>query len=335
MKHYDVCLNNRLTEGDVYLLGSSGVYDIDLPNRLTEGEIIIYNIPFRMSMAGESGIVLDNDVLNTLLRALIRTEAGVIPDAHVDGTLETDFETVVAGVPLDAEIAFLVRYAIALNESGVELSTSLDTFAVKTTGGESGFTLSVDPVEAIVGKSLGEGETAFVLAASLDGYDIYGTVRGSSGLEPVAEVLGEWIGMAEAVSAGVEVNAALTGTLCTIPGDAENAVLLDIAPIDAFVHSPLGGGETTLILEADVLPDGEALTGLLRVDHKIFPRAEAELSARAYFEPIELSMGTDASISIANGHYRILEELDPYTLAELDSLDGGTLADLDFEEIDE
>lgn len=37
MKHYDICLNNRLTEGDVYLLGSSGTYDIDLLNRLTEG----------------------------------------------------------------------------------------------------------------------------------------------------------------------------------------------------------------------------------------------------------------------------------------------------------
>lgn len=59
--------------------------------------------------------------------------------------------------------------------------------------------------------------------------------------------------------------------------------------------------------------------------------AKAEFTSRIYLDPIELTLGTNASMSIANGHYRILEELDPYTLADLDR---ASLADLDFEEID-
>ena len=216
MKHYDICLNNRLTEGDVYLLGSSGTYDIDLLNRLTEGEIIIYNLPFRMSIAGENGIVLDSAVLGTLLRALIRVEPGVVLGASVDGTLETNFETVVAGIPLNADIGFLVHYAIEPEETGVELSASLDTSAVKTAGGESGFMLSVNQVEAIVGKSLGAGDSAFLLQTTLDGYDIYGTVRGNAGIEFRSEVLGEHVDIAETILAGVEMQAEISNTLCTV-----------------------------------------------------------------------------------------------------------------------
>ena len=331
MKHYDICLNNRLTEGDVYLLGSSGTYDIDLLNRLTEGEIIIYNLPFRMSIAGENGIVLDSAVLGTLLRALIRVEPGVVLGASVDGTLETNFETVVAGIPLNADIGFLVHYAIEPEETGVELSASLDTSAVKTAGGESGFAISVNPVEAIVGKSLGSGESAFVLQTALEGYDIYGTVRGDAGIEIGAKVLGEHMDMAETVSTGVEMRAEIANTLCTIPGSGNSGFILDVAPFDAFVHSPLGGGETAIVLDASVLPDGEGMTGLVRVENEIHLGAKAEFTSRIYLDPIELTLGTNASMSIANGYYRILEELDPYTLADLDR---ASLADLDFEEID-
>lgn len=251
--------------------------------------------------------------------------------ASVDGTLETNFETVVAGIPLNADIGFLVHYAIEPEETGVELSASLDTSAVKTAGGESGFAISVNPVEAIVGKSLGSGESAFVLQTALEGYDIYGTVRGDAGIEIGAKVLGEHMDMAETVSTGVEMRAEIANTLCTIPGSGNSGFILDVAPFDAFVHSPLGGGETAIVLDASVLPDGEGMTGLVRVENEIHLGAKAEFTSRIYLDPIELALGTSASMSIANGHYRILEELDPYTLADLDR---ASLADLDFEEID-
>ena len=331
MKHYDVCLNNRLTVGDVYLMGSSGVYDIELPDRLTEGEIIIYNIPFRMSFAGENGIVLDEAVLGTLLRDLIRVEPGVVLGAQVDGTLETNFETVLAGIPLDARIAFLGHYAVEPKAIGVVLQAGMDTFAQKTTGGESGLMLSVDPVEAIVGKSLGAGESSFVLDSSVIDYDIYGTVRGDVGIAVLADILGEHIDMAERVAAGVEMGAEVSNVLGTVRSGGETGLAIDVSSLDAFVHSPLGGGETALVIAAEVLPDGENLIGLLALETSVNVKAEMAEVARVFLEPMELSIGMAASMTIANGHYRILEELDPNSMASYDAM---TIADVDFEEID-
>ena len=125
--------------------------------------------------------------------------------------------------------------------------------------------------------------------------------------------------------------AEISNTLCTVPGSGNSGLILDVAPFDAFVHSPLGGGETAIVLDANVLPGGEGMTGLVRVENEIPLGAKAEFTSRIYLDPIELTLGTNASMSIANGHYRILEELDPYTLADLDR---ASLADLDFEEID-
>lgn len=109
---------------NIYLTGHDKAYSITLNNRLTECDIIIRSIAFRDGFSVDHALVLDSEVLGTLLQNFFSASSSCVIQAESEGELKTVFESASSGFAVCSAAAAMLQYMIFPESIGAEISAA-------------------------------------------------------------------------------------------------------------------------------------------------------------------------------------------------------------------
>ena len=229
-------------------------FDIYLPPRLTECDVYIYSLPYYSGITVVNGIVIDSSVDGYMLRKLIQSQSGIMLYSEVEGTFKLVHEKAHSGLILASSVDMEAHYKLAPEASGFILSSELDRLSAEGfLRMENGIALESSVVPIQVSKSLGHGESGFIINSSVDG-TLKISFLGSdiqSGIVLQTEAAFTPRVLARPIESGIVLDAKpFYGTLEKMTGGS-NSIIFD-SEADAILSHSLGHMEPGIVLNSSV-----------------------------------------------------------------------------------
>lgn len=301
-------------------------FDIYLNNRLTQCDIIVYSIPYRDGLTAMNKLILESCIEEYTLMKFIamQTESELV--SHIDEMLKICCERLTLDTNIDASAKFNVLYAAHPEPATIELSADeVKMLATSFTDAESAMQIVAAPLLAYVGKSVGSGESAIELDATVS--EVKRSIEKFSSLMELDAKI-EKINTQSFLDIGCSVPiASEVANLCyRISTAVDTAMEITAAVLGTEIHFSLGSGENAIVLGADV-DGGDVVTKHLAIESTVSILADVTESITQFMHPTESSMlfGMDAE-SIIKRH-RLLGEMDADALVSYDDM---TLEEVDF-----
>lgn len=301
-------------------------FDIYLNNRLTQCDIIVYSIPYRDGLTAMNKLILESCIEEYTLMKFIamQTESELI--SHIDEMLKICCERLTLDTNLDASAKFNVLYAAHPEPATIELSADeVKMLATSFTDAESAMQIVAAPLLAYVGKSVGSGESAIELDATVS--EVKRSIEKFSSLMELDAKI-EKINTQSFldIGCGVPIASEVANLCYRISTAVDTAMEITAAVLGTEIHFSLGSGENAIVLGADV-DGGDIVTKHLAIESTVSILADVTESITQFMHPTESSMlfGMDAE-SIIKRH-RLLGEMDADALVSYDDM---TLEEVDF-----
>lgn len=303
-------------------------YDIYIKKRLTEGRLIVQSIPYRDGVSATNHILLETMLAYYTLQKFVAASTESAFVTEIDELLATVHEIVGNSVEIKIDADFFATVKAELEENGIGIETS-EAVAFERSFFDVQNTMQFQLSDAVSGikVALGTGENKL-------GIEVAYRDDLKTDFEKVNEAVG--IETSEADSAKHDFEA-IDHAIVLDSGaldlfyrystavTAAFAIAIDLADIE--IHWSLGGGSNKI--EIVTTEDGNFATKFITVDQAMTIVSELSATLNQLFSVDgSIVMQTDASAGLKL--YRLLEDIDPYDLADIDDL---SLDELDYEEL--
>lgn len=302
-------------------------FDIFLNKRLTECDIIVSAIPYRDGLTIVNRMILECCLEAYLLHKFVAVQAGSELTSRIDRMIKTCHERLNFGQELRAEAEFSSTSKIMPISTEIELGASqVQLFANTYEQAVSDILLAIDPFKLTLKKYLGGGSSGIAVNTELRNVLKRSIERFESGVTFGAAVDGLAEQNFERATADIEVDAELKNLLYRVYRSGE--AMMDIAAVVESIqlHRILGIAEAGIELDADI--GGGAVTKkFLTAEHGIDLLTEVTETFTQYMKPEMVTVALDTSASAILRRFRKVSEVDPLSLASIDTM---TLDELDY-----
>jgi len=300
-------------------------FDIFLNKRLTECDIIVSAIPYRDGLTIVNRMILECCLEAYLLHKFVAVQAGSELTSHIDRMIKTCHEKLNFGLRAEAEFSSASK--IAPISAEIELGAGqVSLFANTYEQAVSNILLAIDPFKLTLKKYLGGSSSGIAVNTELRNVLKRSIERFERGVTFGAAVDGLAEQNFERATADIEVDAELKNLLYRVYHSGE--AMMDIAAVVESIqlHRILGIAEAGIELDADI--GGGAVTKkFLTAEHGIDLLTEVTETFTQYMKPEMVTVALDTSASAILRRFRKVSEVDPLSLASIDTM---TLDELDY-----
>lgn len=301
-------------------------FDIYLNNRLTQCDIIVYSIPYRDGLTVMNRIILESCLDNYLLQKFVAAQTSSELVAHIDEMIKICREKLSVGMAIGADVEMSVHYALSPEDAAIVLGqNNVSLTASSFIATENAVVLDVEPLLALVGKSLGGGESSILFDQS-----VYKEIKNSieryeDGIGVSAQVTGTAKRGSISVESAVVPMADVTDLCYRLHCAGETALALAASVLGTEIHFSLGSGSSGIVLGAEV--DGDRVTKFETAQNTLMLLAELTDQLTQFMEPEPTAVELFADMQPIVKRHRLLGEMDESTLVSFDEM---TLAELDY-----
>ena len=299
-------------------------YDIYIKKRLTEGKLIVQSIPYRDGVSATNRILLETMLAYYTLQKFVAASTESAFVTEIDDLLATVHEIIGNSVEIKIDADFFAT----VKENGIGIETS-EAVAFERSFFDVQNTMQFQLSDAVSGikVALGTGENKL-------GIEVAYRDDLKTDFEKVNEAVGIETSEADSAKHDFEtIDHAIvldSGALdlfyrYSTAVTAAFSIAIDLADIE--IHWSLGGGSNEI--EIVTMEDGNFATKFITVDQATAIVSELTATLNQLFSVDgSIVMQTDASAGLKR--YRLLEDIDPYDLADINNL---SLDELDYEEL--
>lgn len=301
-------------------------FDIYLNNRLTQCDIIVYSIPYRDGLTVMNRIVLESCLDNYILQKFVAAQAGSELVAHIDEMIKICREKLSVGMAIAVDAEMSVHYALSPENAAVVLGqNNVALTASSFIAAENNIALDVEPLLALVGKSLGGGESSVLFDQT-----VYKEIKNSiERYEDGVGISAQITGTSKRGSISVEnsvVPMADVANLCyRLHCAGETALSLAVSVLGTEIHFSLGSGNSNIVLGAEV--GSNRATKFETVQNTLTLLAELTDQLTQFMEPESMAVELFADMQPIVKRHRLLGEMDADALSAYDDM---TLEEIDF-----
>lgn len=301
-------------------------FDIYLNNRLTQCDIIVYSIPYRDGLTVMNRIILEGCLDNYLLQKFVAAQTGSELVAHIDEMIKICREKLSVGMAIGADAEVSVHYSLSPEDAAVILGqNNVALTASSFIAAENAVVLDAEPLLALVGKSIGGGESSILFDQR-----VYKEIKNSieryeDGVEISAQVTGTAKRGSIAVESAVVPMAGVTDLCYRLHCAGETALALAASVLGTEIHFSLGSGSSDIVLGAEV--NGDRATKFETAQNTLTLLAELTDQLTQFMEPDHTAVELFADMQPIVKRHRLLGEMDESTLVSFDEM---TLAELDY-----
>ena len=295
-------------------------FDIYLNNRLTQCDIIVYSIPYRDGLTVMNRIILESCLDNYLLQKFVAMQTSSELVAHIDEMIKICHEKLSVGTTIDVDAEVSVHYTLFPECADIILeANNISLTASSFIATENPIELGVEPLQAIVGKSIGGGQSSILFDQS-----IYKEIKNS--LERYEDGVGisaQAIGTSKC--SNIEIDSSVVPVtdivnLCyRLHCAGETALSIAASVLGTEIHFSLGSGASNLILGVDV--NGDRTTKFETIQNALTFLAELTDHLVQFMdtEPASIELSVEMLQPIVKRH-RCLEEMDENMLESFDEM---------------
>jgi len=301
-------------------------FDIYLNKRLTECDIIVYSIPFREGLTVMNRLILESCIEHYELMKFIAVQTGSELVAHIDEMLKTCYERLNLGTEIDVSAEFNVLYSMRPQESAIVLGAEdVKLLATSFIQAESALQIAAEPLRVFISKPLGSGSSGIEINTTADmlktDIERFTTQMGLG-----AELAGFKKRGAMDIDCGIPIGAELTNLCYRVTTAIDTSMEITAAVLGTELHFSLGGGENTIVLDAEI-GDGLSATKHLAIANAVAILADVVTSVTQYMHPVPNALVFGASAEFVKRRFRLLAEMDENALLSYDDM---TLDDVDY-----
>lgn len=301
-------------------------FDIYLNNRLTQCDIIVYSIPYRDGLTVMNRIILESCLDNYLLQKFVAAQTSSELVTHIDEMIKICREKLSVGMAIGIDAEMSVHYALSPEDAAIVLGqNNVALTASSFIAAESAVVLDVEPLLALVGKSLGGGESSILFDQT-----VYKEIKNSieryeDGVGISAQVTGTAKCGRIAAESAVVPTADVTDLCYRLHCAGETALAIAASVLGTEIHFSLGSGSSGIVLGAEV--DDDRVTKFETAQNTLTLLAELTDQLTQFMEPESAAVELFADMQPIVKRHRLLGEMDESTLVSFDEM---TLAELDY-----
>lgn len=230
-------------------------FDIRLPPRLTECKVLICSLPYYSGLTVIDGFIIDSTVDGYTLQKVFRVQSGLVLTSEVEGTFKLVHEVAQSGLVLDSHIDIEALYKIIPEPSSIVLlEEPARLFAEGFLRVSDGIELDSSLLDIQVSRSLGRGESGFIINSSVDGTlkvshisDIQSGFMLKSEAEFVPRIL------ARPTQSGIVISAAPIRGILQKMTKGESSIIFK-SEADAILSHSLGRMESGFVINSNNPP---------------------------------------------------------------------------------
>lgn len=292
-------------------------FDVYLNRRVTECDLFISGLPYRDSLSVYDRLIIESVLQSYLLQKFIAVQTGSILTAHIDDMIKRCYELLSVGVELGAEAAATLRYPNRPEANVVELSAQdVSLLAKNFTDARDAVLIAASPLLVSVSRSFGEANSGIVMSAAAI-VSQQNFIRTESGIVLDALDVETEKKSAFAAESGVVLDANILDLCRRVYDVAASAIGISQIVLGTELHYPLGYGVSTVNI-------GSRVTGLsaqkfVAAASALSIIAEATETLLRYIEP-ESGVVLGAAASTVLRRYRLLNDVDDITLDDIDDM---------------
>lgn len=227
-------------------------FDIRLPTRLTECKVLIYSLPYYSGLTVIDGFIIDSAVDGYTLQKTFSAQPGLVLASEVEGTFKLVHEAIQSELVLDSHMDIEALYKIIPEPSGIVLlEEPARLFAESFLRASSGIELESSLLDIQISRSLGRGESGFIINSSVDGTlkvshlaDIQSGFMLQSEAEFVPRIL------ARPIQGGIVISAAPMRSTLQKMTKGENSIIFS-SEADAILSHSLGRMESGFVIKSN------------------------------------------------------------------------------------
>lgn len=230
-------------------------FDIRLPSRLTECRVLIYSLPYYSGLTVIDGFIIDSAVDGYTLQKAFNAQSRLVLTSEVEGTLKLVHEVIQSGLVFNSHVDIEALYKIIPEPSGIillEEPARLSAEGFLSVSG--GIELDSSLLAIQVSRSLGRGESGFIINSSVDGtLKVSHLADIQSGFLLQSEVAFVPRILARPIQGGIVISAApMQGTLQKMT-KGESSIIFQ-SEADAILSHSLGHMESGFIINSNSPP---------------------------------------------------------------------------------
>lgn len=302
-------------------------FDIYLNNRLTQCDIIVYSIPFRDGLTAANRIVLESCLESYMLQKFVasQTNSELIP--HIDKMIKVCIERLQWDSAIDASIQFQTHYILSPIPHLTEISSgdNLETLRNMFTAADETVQITIASVNAMIAKSLGNGQSAYVSDAEVKNVLKRSLLKANNEIcftSNINEIhVQKNLGVNTAIIPSVEV-----ANLCyRFYSATETIVQFAASVLGTEIHFSFGNASSSVVVDSIVSKTN--VKKYETVHNSLLLTAQAVEGIIQYLQTETSKMHIAFEAEEILKRHRLLSETDANTLASYDDM---TLNEMDY-----
>ena len=312
---------------DIFLLGHDKSYSITLHNRLTEWDILIRSIAYRDGILVQNTLILDSDVVRTLLNVFFQANSAFHLCASSEGEQKQSFESAENVILIGSSVSALLEKLIGKTENTIVLGAEdLPSILTVFESVVSDMQISQTLGEIFYTISFGQGESSMVLDALPAATQKQVFEHPETTMLTLANIDETQKTVFENCSTDLFVCAILPDIFYNLFTGLENRFAILSELTDIYGIYPLGRGETELIPGAEITQENAQKKE--KAESVVMLGAAAGASIFPSLQELQLSFVLQFFVQdVEMRRYYLLADHDPFSLEDLDD---SSLQDLSF-----
>lgn len=303
-------------------------YDIYIKKRLTEGKLIVQSIPYRDGVSATNRILLETMLAYYTLQKFVAVSTKSVFVTEIDDLLATVYEIIGNSVEININADFFatVKSELEAHCIGIETSEAIafersffdmqNTMQFQLSDAVSGVKVSLGAGENKLGVEISYGDDLKTNFEKVNEKACITVSEADSSKHDFETVYNTIVLDARALDLFYRYTTAVTAAF---------AIAIDLADIE--IHWSLGKGSNEI--EIVTTEDGSFATKFITVDQAMMIVSELSASLNQLFS-VDGDTVIQTNMNAGLKRYRLLEDIDPYDLADIDDL---PLDELDYEDL--
>lgn len=298
-------------------------FDVILSKRLTECDIIVQNIPYRDGITVTNRLLIECCLNEYLLQKAIAVECGSVLVERIDRMIKTCYEMLSVGTSISASVVFDATSDLASIGSSVaigveDVSLHAETYEKAT----NAILVAVEPFKLHLKKVGGLARSGIAIAANVSASVKTDYERFDNGVDVGASVDASFKRIFETPQNRIELGVNDVNLLYHLYQAGESVMEIVAELKDITIRHSLGKWSDGIVLGADADFVAEKA---LEAEHALLLLAEVTETIILYASPTETALELNAQARGILRRLRKLSEIDPETVADIDSTPLDTL----------